>query len=513
MQGTGQSAASAAAVRTARAVVIGAGVGGLSAAIELAARGLDVLVLERAAAPGGKMRQVHVGGLPVDAGPTVFTMRWVFEELFAAAGARLDDHLALRPVEVLARHAWSATERLDLFTDVERSADAIGAFAGSAEANGYRQFCRQARRIYMALEGPFMRSSRPDSPIALARRFGVAGLPDLWSISPFQTLWRALGTCFRDPRLRQLFGRYATYCGSSPFHSPATLMLVAHAEQEGVWLVDGGMHAVACALARVGAALGSRYRYGETVSRVLIAGGRVIGIELASGERLEADVVVMNGDVAALADGALGRDAAHAVPRVSASERSLSAVTWTLNARTNGFPLIRHNVFFSANYAREFDDILVRSRVPSDPTVYVCAQDRDDRAASPRDAPERMLCLVNAPACGDTQALRADELADIERRTFARLERCGLHVERSAGTAVVTTPADFHRLFPGTGGALYGRASHGWQASFRRPGARSRVPRLYLAGGSVHPGPGVPMAALSGRLAAAAALDDLAHRR
>src|SRR5689334_2507044 len=144
-------------MRTQRVAVIGAGIGGLVAALALAAHGLDVTVVERALAPGGKMREVEVAGARIDAGPTVFTMRWVLEEVFAEAGSSLEAHLALRPASVLARHAWDGGGRLDLFADIERSADAIGTFAGPEEARGYRAFCDRARRIYATLEGPFIR--------------------------------------------------------------------------------------------------------------------------------------------------------------------------------------------------------------------------------------------------------------------------------------------------------------------------------------------------------------------
>ncbi len=204
-------------------VVIGGGVGGLVAALELACAGLDVTLLERAATPGGKLRQVAVAGQRLDAGPTVFTMRWVFESIFADAGAVLSDHLSLRPASVLARHAWTADQSLDLFADLEQSADAIGRFAGAAEAAGFRAFSAEAQRIYATLEKPFIRGARP-SMGSLVRDAGAVAL---WGIRPFDTLWKALSQHFRDPRLRQLFGRYATYCGSSPFLAPATLMLVA----------------------------------------------------------------------------------------------------------------------------------------------------------------------------------------------------------------------------------------------------------------------------------------------
>ncbi len=492
-----------------RVVVVGAGVAGLVASVELAARGLAVTLLERAESPGGKMREVAVGGQRIDAGPTVLTMRGVFDEVFAAGGARLDEFVTLEPLEILARHAWSDRERLDLHADLERSVEAIGELCGAAEAKRYRGFCREARAIHDTLEGPFLRSLRP-GPLGLVSALGLRRLPELWRIRPFATLWRALGDHFHDPRLRQLFGRYATYVGSSPFQAPATLMLIAHVEQAGVWTVRGGMHRLARALADLATKLGVCVRTGAEVAAVEVGSRGVSGVRLADGEPLAAERVVMNADVAALAEGRFGPAVSKAVPACSRRRRSLSALTWTLLARTDGFPLLRHSVFFSPDYAAEFDDLLKRSRLPRRPTVYVCAQDRGGRDGAAPGGPERLLCLVNAPPVGDARAFPLSEIESCEERTFERLERCGLRVQWQRECSVTTSPADFERLFPATGGALYGAASHGWQASFRRPSARSRLPGLYLAGGSTHPGAGVPMAALSGRLAAGALLEDLA---
>ena len=507
---TGGSGGKGASLASDRVVVIGAGIGGLVSALLLAARGADVTVVEAAEQPGGKMREVAVGGRPVDSGPTVFTLRRVFDRIFDAVGERLDAHLSLRPADVLARHAWADGGRLDLFADVERSADAIGAFAGAAEAKGYRAFAARACAVFNTLEHPFIEAPRP-SPIGLTRTVGLGRIGELMRITPFKTLWDALGEHFADPRLRQLFGRYATYCGSSPFAAPATLMLVAHVEQEGVWLIDGGMHRLAATLAGLAEARGARIHYGSAATRIVVTNGRASAVRLANGDVLPADVVVCNADVAALADGRFGPGTAKAVPPTRPRERSLSAVTWSLTAPTEGFPLARHTVFFSDDYAAEFADILTHRRLPKAPTVYVCAQDRDDGGglANPGEA-ERLLVLVNAPAAGDGQPQDPSEIARCADRTFAFLSRCGLTIDRDPTRTVTTTPADFEAMFPATGGALYGRASHGWMASFRRPGPATRLPGLFVAGGSTHPGPGVPMAAISGRLAAEAALAALA---
>jgi 1-hydroxycarotenoid 3,4-desaturase len=491
-------------------VVIGAGLGGLAAAVDLARQGLDVTVVERAAAPGGKMRQVPVGAVAIDAGPTVFTMRWIFEELFAAAGASLAQRVDLVPAELLARHAWRDGGTLDLFADIERSAAAIGALAGAAEARGYRAFCRRSADIYRALERSFIAVQRPGL-VALMRRVGLRGLGPMLHTTPFQSLWQALGQHFRDPRLRQLFGRYATYVGSSPFATPATLMLVAHVEQDGVWLVRGGIHRVAAALCELACEHGARFRFGEGARRIEVRGGRACGVALDSGETLAADAVVFNGDVQALANGLLGDAARGAGPSIAPGARSLSAVTWCAHVPTRGFELAHHNVFFARDYAREFARIFGARSIAEAPTVYICAQDRG--AAAPALAPgaaERLLLLINAPADGDTRPLDAATTADLWQRVAALLGDCGLSVgPLDPSNAVVTRPQEFHALFPASGGALYGAATHGAFAPFRRVGAVSALPGLYLAGGSVHPGAGMPMATMSGRLAAARLIKDL----
>jgi 1-hydroxycarotenoid 3,4-desaturase len=494
-------------MRSARVAVIGAGIAGLVATLELACKGFDVVLLERAAAPGGKMREVVVAGRRMDAGPTVFTLRRVFDEIFEAAGESLDANLKLISASVLARHAWNSDEHLDLYSDLQRSADAIGRFAGKREAQGFLRFAAQAQKIYLTLNDSFMRAARP-SPLELVRRVGFRNLGDLWSIQAFASMASSIRRYFKDPRLAQLFGRYATYCGSSPFQSPATLMLVAHVEQAGVWYVEGGMHQLAERLASLAQRKGASIRYGADVTEIQLQNGRVSAVQVAGEEPILVDAVVCNADNNALASGLFGADLRAAVPATPLPARSLSALTWNLVARAQGFSLAHHTVFFSADYRAEFDDIFRRRRLPSNPTVYVCAQDRKDSSAPAETGLERLLCLVNAPPTGDAHSFEPAEIDQCETRTFDLLRNCGLHLEITPNGRLATSPTDFNRLFPSTGGALYGPASHGWRTSFTRPGSRSAIPGLYLAGGSTHPGPGVPMAAISGRLAAASLVQD-----
>jgi len=486
-------------------VIIGAGMGGLSAAVLLAARGVPVTVVERMGAPGGKLRTVDVGppgqSVAVDAGPTVFTHRPVFERIFADAGAILDDHLTLVKSESLARHAWQDGSRLDLWADHARSRDAVAAFAGTAEAEGWERFQREAARIWNALQTRFMESPAMN-PVGLALKYAPFHLHEMFAINPFQTLWKALGGYFRDPRLLQLYGRYATYTGADPFQASATLMLIAHLEARGVWLVDGGMHEVARQLAALAERLGARFVYNAHVSEILVRNGRAAGVKLASGEEIIGGDVLSNGDVSALADGRFGPAASRAVTGVKPQDRSLSGLVTMMTAEASGFDLDRHNVFFSTDYAAEFRQIFAERRLPAEPSIYVCAQDRGIHV--PPAGPERFQLIVNAPATGDGQPPSEEEMAQCQMSTLAVLARCGLTLKPTA--MVPVGPAMFEALFPSSGGALYGRASHGWQASFRRPGSKTKLPGLWVASGSAHPGAGVPMAALSGRLASAAIL-------
>ena len=483
-----------------RVVIIGAGMGGLTSALRLSHYGYDVTVLEAAAVPGGKVHTREVGGAKIDSGPTVFTMRWVFEELFHEVGSSLSQELTLTPLSVLARHFWPDGSALDLSANAQESEANIEQWSGPAEALLFRKFCQTAQDTYNCLEGPVIRSPRPNM-LSLMGSLGPRGLGQLAQLGPMRTLWQQMCAQFKDERLRQLFARYATYCGSSPWEAPATLLLIAQVEMAGVWSAKGGMTALSSALMRLSQARGAEFKFNSQCKQILQKQGSVSGVMLDTGEVIPADAVVFNGDASALRGGLLSDEVRHVLPS-KAPPRSLSALTWSVYAKAQGVALDRHNVFFHANYSSEFEDIFKHQKLPQHPTVYVCAQDQPGHVS--QDEPQRLLCLVNAPAVGDSNVLNEEALAQCQTESFQHLERLGLKLEITPFNSVRTSPAEFHQRFPASAGALYGQATHGWTSLFSRPGSKTPLRGLYLAGGSVHPGPGVPMAAMSGRLAAEA---------
>jgi diapolycopene oxygenase len=475
-----------------RVAIIGGGLGGLAIAVRLAARGARVTVCEQGETFGGKMNTLAVDGYRFDTGPSLITMPWVFAETFAAAGARLEDHVDLVAVQPLADYHFADGPSIRYTALMPEWLDTIARIE-PGDVDGFWRFMALGAKIFELSQATFFKRT----PWARPEASGLKALRHM----PIRHAWgnyhQAVAAHFRSPYLRQLFDRYPTYVGSSPYNSPATLLVIPYIEHAfGGWYVRGGLYRIVEGLLHLASSLGVELRPRAMVERITQANGIVTGVRLQDGSSLPADVVVMNGDASATAS-LLGAVRTTGLP---APDRSLSGVVFLLGLKRRFAKLPHHAIYFSADYPGEFADLFERVQFPDMPTVYVNVPSRTDRSVVPDGEGETVFIMANAPACG--QAWDDGMTAEAERRVFARLQRGGFpDVSNDVVTRDVWTPARFERQYGAPGGAIYGTHSHGWRRAFLRPPNRDpRVNGLYYVGGSTHPGGGTPTVLMSARI-------------
>ncbi|WP_433049568.1 phytoene desaturase family protein [Dactylosporangium sp. CS-033363] len=469
-------------------VVIGAGVGGLSAAARLAAAGHRVSVFEQAETVGGKLgrhvRETGAGTFRFDTGPSLFTLPQVAAELFASTGG---GGLDLVPLDPIVRHHFPDGSTLDSAAG-DAFAERIAASFGAEAAADWRRLWRRAGRVWAA-SWRHVLTAPVDNPLRMA---GLAWrLRDLAAIAPGRSL-RGLGRSqLRDPRLRMLLDRYATYTGADPRRAPAALLAIPFAELEyGGWYLRGGLRTLADQLLARCEELGVRVVTGAAVRSITVTGSRAAGVVLADGTAIPADVVVANADALQVYRELLPR------PRQARKleARSLGGFVLLLGLRGRTPGLAHHTVFFPRDYDAEFDAIFGTAPRPvPDPTIFVTAA--DDPLVRP-DAHEGWFVLVNAAPQGPVDWTTAGE--DYADRVLDVLAARGHDVRGRLLFRDVLTPADLERSTFSPGGAIYGTASHG----LLRPPNRAPLPGLFLVGGSVHPGGGLPLVMLSAKIVA-----------
>ena len=353
-----------------RVIIVGAGIGGLAASLRLSHMGYNVKVFETAETAGGKLRTITGQTGEIDIGPTVLTLLPVFQNLFRSVGEDIFDHIELVRQKIIARHWWPDGETLDLHDDFESSRDAILNFSGPESAKEFEKYFYDTRDLFSCFDIPVMQNPNPSM---LDMNRAVLNNPKiLFKMHPLRTLSGLLNYKFQDKRLRQLFGRYATYVGGSPLESPALLSLVWQAEAKGVWSIKGGMRKLARVIEQLAKARGASFNYGTDIKEFNTKGDRVVSITDTFEKKHEADKFIFNGDPRALALGKLGQSVKKAAAKEATGERSLSAYVWGFDAKVSGPDLVHHNVFFSDEPNSEFYEIK-QGKMPIDPSIYICA--------------------------------------------------------------------------------------------------------------------------------------------
>lgn len=489
--------------RGAEVLIVGAGVGGLIAALALSARGLPVRVLESGQRPGGKAGIVEVDGVTVETGPSVLTLPEVFANVFARAGLRLEEVIGLRRLDPGFRYRYADGCVVEVAHDPQDTLARVRAALGPAAEAQLAGFLAYSRGIWEAAAPHFVLGPAPTwaAMVGLAVRHPRA----LMSVDAMRAMGSGIDRHVQDPHLRMLLRRYATYNGSDPRRAPATLNCISHVELSlGGYGVQGGIHALVAALVAAIESRGGVVECDAAVERVLVDDQTAVGVALAGGRELRGRAVVVNADVGWLRDGALPAADQH-LPAAAAP--SMSGWTGAMRAarRADRLP---HEVLFPADYDAEFADIFDRDRPPVTPTVYLCAQERCHGLSGWADA-EPVFVMANAPAEPADRPRPAHVWAALESAVEQRIRAAGLW---GPGDSIVwrRTPTELAADFPGSRGAIYGAASNDRFAAFKRPPNRVRgVPGLYLASGSAHPGGGLPMVALSGLAAADCLTADL----
>jgi phytoene desaturase len=506
-----------------RAVVVGAGVGGLAVAARLASQGWAVTVFEQADTVGGKLGLFERNGFRFDTGPSIITMPQVFEKLFADTGAPLDTVLKLRRLDPIARYRFADGTWLDASaTDTAFLSNVEAMRAGNGAQLG--QFLKRSEAIWDATHETFLeRELKPSDLFAQSRR-----VRDLITIAPWKTMRGLAKAQLDDPRLVSFVDRYATYTGSDPRRAPAALASIPHVERVfGGWYIEGGLRELASALETRCRELGVAIETNADVSEVVISRRKATGVTVG-GKRVEADVVVANADARHLyADLLPGKSlrpvssyvgrarvrpdpssgkAHRALRRLDRSQPSLSGFVMCLAVRGETPNLAHHTVLFPERYDDEFDDLFGAPPQPvREPTIYASVP-RDPLVAPPGH--EAWFVLMNAPrhTPGDSTAgvdWKAPGLADrYADRILDLMAERGVDIRNRVLWRELRTPADLEERTRAVGGSIYGTSSNGAKAAFLRPANRSPFEGLYLVGGSSHPGGGLPLVTLSAQIVA-----------
>lgn len=510
-------------------IIIGAGMGGLSAAIHLAVQGHTVQIVERQPRVGGKLNRREIADFSFDTGPSLITMPGVFHELFQTANRRLEDYLDLVPLEITCRYFYHDGLILNAWRDREKLKDEFSRL-NKHDGEAFCHFLEYARMIYSAAADPFLYHSL-GSPLDVLRtfvRYVAQGHPGenrsdmkmserlravLAALEP-KTLDQTVQRFFEDEHLRPLFDRYATYNGSSPYEVASVYSIIPYVEMaDGGWYPRGGIYAVAQAFERLARELGVCIETNCHVQRILVERSEARGVVLADGRVVRCDVVVANSDVVTthreLLSPAVRNE--RVMRQLEQLEPSCSGFVLLLGTDKQYPELAHHNIFFSDDYPAEFADLFERHEPALNPTIYVCATTRTDPTQAP-PGHENLFILINAPYLtvkSDWQrnapAYREHILDLLASYSQIDLSDIREHIVCEA----MLTPEDFQRLYSANAGSIYGLSSNARMAPFTRPGNRARgIHNLYFVGGSTHPGGGVPLVTLSGKIVAGLIAED-----
>ena len=478
-----------------RVAVVGAGLGGLSAAVSLAAAGYRVEIFEKNPQVGGKLNVLARDGFSFDLGPSIMTLPQIFRDLFARAGRRFEDYVTLRPVTPHWRNFFEDGQIVDLDPDPDRMREELAKLGPDLEAP-FRDFLDYSRRQYDLVETGYFQKGL-DTFGEVIRHYGWSS----FQLDFLSTMHRSVCRRLPERHLQDIFDYFIKYVGSSALRAPGLMNLMPHIQfGYGLWYIEGGMYNLARGIERLLQEQGVTIHLNCEVTQIVKQGSRVTGVQ-AGGAFHSADWVVSNMEVIPAYERLLDMPPA-ALRRLRKFEPACSGIVIHLGVDRVYDCLAHHNFFYSGNQTKHFDTVFRKRRLPDDPTLYVVAPSRSDPAVAPAGH-DNIKILPHIPWIDDAHPHSREDYLALRALVLEKLERMGLtDLRKHIVTEDFWTPYDIRERYYSNGGAIYGVASDLWKnLAFKAPKRSREFSNLLFVGGSVNPGGGMPMVVLSGQKA------------
>ena len=488
--------------------VVGAGIGGMSAAARLAKQGHQVTVFENSDQSGGKCRTEWFGDYAFDTGPSLLTLPAVFRDLFLKTGKRIEHVLDISPVDPAFNYNFADGSKVTFpnlsnpktYLEIEKS-------FGISASNSWRQIIERSEKMWEASRDSFIESELTSIwPLLLRRNL----INQINQISPFTSLRSLSEKLNLDPHLKMIIDRYATYTGSDPRSAPAVLLTIAFVESTfGAWHIKGGIGQLSVALEQRCRDLGVDFQFKSLVTKILVERNKVEGVVLSDGKIIKSDLVVSNSDAEYTFNSLIGNEVSSARGerrKLKSATKSLAGFSLLLgldNKKSKPVDVKHHNVYFPENYDLEFDQIFTQKVPVTDPTIYLCAP-KDSSMVKGADK-EAWFVLVNAPRHEPELGWDwKDGGQEYAQKIISKMDDLGLNVTNRLDFMEYRTPADLENYAMAPGGSIYGTSSNSPVSAFLRARNRSKVKGLFCVGGSAHPGGGLPLVGISAEIVAKA---------
>ena len=478
-----------------KAIIIGSGIGGIATALRLRSMNYDVTVFENNNYPGGKLASFDLGPYRFDAGPSLLTMPHFIDELFDLFNENPRDYFNYKKKDISCRYFWDDGTKLNAYSEKSKFINEINKVLGVKEST-VSTYLLKAKKKYDLTKRMFLEQSLHKLKTYLSKDL-LIGLCNVFSFQINKTLNQVNELELKEPHLVQLFNRFATYNGSSPYKTPGMMTLVQHLEQEyGTYVSDKGMNNITKSLYDLALRQGIDFKFNSFVSQILVSGKRAIGVSVGE-ESYSSDIVVSNMDIVPTYRNLLKN---HYQPEKTLSqERSSSALIfyWGINKEFKNLDL--HNIFFSNDYKKEFQSIFEKKSIFSDPTVYINITSKDVKGDAP-DNCENWFVMINSP--NDSGQDWDNMIDEVKNNILKKINRLlNIELEDYIEYEKVYTPKTIESNTQSYMGSLYGSSSNNLMSAFlRHPNFSNKILNLYFCGGSVHPGGGIPLCLLSAKI-------------